>query len=103
MGTNDTGSGGADGTSGADGTGAGPPTRCRACGWDLGEPPWTAQGPTRTICDCCGAESGVDDVPVERARDYRRRWIERGAEWFDPEVRPADWDLYDQLTRLGPA
>ncbi|ROS79067.1 hypothetical protein [Cellulomonas sp. PhB143] len=78
-------------------------TLCRACGWDLGEPGWTESGPHYVVCDCCAAESGVDDVSTAHARAYRRRWIEHGAVWFDPAVRPDHWDLYAQLSTLEPA
>jgi hypothetical protein len=76
---------------------------CRACGWELDRPGWVGGVPTNAICDCCAAESGVDDLTPERARRHRRRWIEHGAEWFDPVCRPAQWDLYDQLCELAAA
>jgi hypothetical protein len=74
---------------------------CRACGWELDRPGWVDSAPTNAICDCCAAEAGVDDLTPEQARRYRRRWIEHGAEWFDPEFRPPRWDLYDQLCELA--
>ncbi|WP_286218766.1 hypothetical protein [Paraoerskovia sediminicola] len=77
-----------------------PDTACRACGWELGEPAWSCTGPHFVVCDCCGAESGVDDLTPTQARDYRRRWVENGAVWFDPERRPESWDLYAQLSTL---
>jgi hypothetical protein len=76
---------------------------CRACGWELDRPGRVGGVPMRAICDCCAAESGVDDVTLRQARDYRRQWIEHGAEWFDPTFRPARWDLYTQLSSLAAA
>lgn len=73
---------------------------CRACGWQLDRPGWIAGIATSAICDCCGAESGIDDLGLAQIREHRRRWIEHGAPWFDPECRPATWDLYDQLSSL---
>lgn len=73
---------------------------CRVCGWQLDRPGWIAGIATSAICDCCGAESGVDDVTLDLVREHRRLWIEHGAPWFDPECRPAHWDLYDQLSGL---
>lgn len=73
---------------------------CRACGWPLESPGWVGDIPTATICDCCGAESGIDDATPESARAYRRTWVEHGAEWFDPGCRPDTWDLYEHLSAL---
>jgi hypothetical protein len=84
---------------------AGPPAvelTCRACGWTLDRPGWVAGRPTSAICDCCACEAGVDDVTPDRARAYRRRWVEHGAEWFDPGSRPDSWDLYAHLCELAP-
>jgi hypothetical protein len=75
---------------------------CRACGWTLDRPGWVGGSPTSAICDCCACEAGVDDVTPERARAHRRRWVEHGAEWFDPGSRPESWDLYAHLCELAP-
>jgi len=75
---------------------------CRACGWTLDRPGWVAGRPTSAICDCCACEAGVDDVTPERAFAHRRRWVEHGAEWFDPGSRPKSWDLYAHLCELAP-
>jgi hypothetical protein len=75
---------------------------CRACGWPLDRPGWVDGCPTSAICDCCACEAGVDDVTPERARAHRRRWVEHGAEWFDPGSRPDSWDLYAHLCELAP-
>ncbi len=75
---------------------------CRACGWTLDRPGWVDGRPTSAICDCCACEAGVDDVTPERALAHRRRWVEHGAEWFDPGSRPDSWDLYEHLCELAP-
>ncbi|RXR25378.1 hypothetical protein EQW78_10250 [Oerskovia turbata] len=68
---------------------------CRVCAWYLDDAGWTLDGPTHTICDCCGAESGIDDTTPERIIAYRRRWTRGGHVWFDPTRRPAGWS-YDE-------
>jgi len=75
---------------------------CRACGWALDRPGWVDDRPTSAICDCCACEACIDDVTPERARAHRRRWVEHGAEWFDPGSRPEAWDLYAHLCELAP-
>jgi len=75
---------------------------CRACGWALDRPGWVDGRPTSAICDCCACEAGIDDVTPERALAHRRRWVEHGAEWFDPGSRPDSWDLYEHLCELAP-
>ncbi|MGC5165757.1 hypothetical protein [Luteimicrobium sp. DT211] len=75
---------------------------CRACGWPLDRPGWVDGRPTSAICDCCACEAGIDDVTPDRARAHRRRWVEHGAEWFDPGSRPESWDLYAHLCELAP-
>ncbi|MBE7699765.1 hypothetical protein H9623_05500 [Oerskovia sp. Sa1BUA8] len=69
---------------------------CRVCAWYLDEPGWTLDGPTHTICDCCGAESGIDDTTPERIVSYRRNWTDGGHVWFDPSRRPEGWS-YDRM------
>lgn len=76
------------------------PRTCRVCGWDLGEPGWVDDVPLYVVCDCCGAETGVDDVPPDALRAYRQSWLSRGAPWFDPDARPPFWDLEAQLSRV---
>jgi hypothetical protein len=74
---------------------------CRVCAWCLDEPGWTMDGPTHTICDCCGSESGIDDTTPERIAAYRRQWIRGGHVWFDPTRRPAGWSYDDALHSSG--
>lgn len=77
---------------------------CPVCGFPgLLEPAYNADGaPSYEICPCCGFEFGFDDLSegVSHA-DYREKWIAEGAQWFDPEQKPADWDLQAQLANLN--
>lgn len=70
---------------------------CRVCAWELDEPGWTMDGPSHSICDCCGAESGIDDTTPERILAYRRRWTRGGHVWFDPSLKPEGWRYDDEL------
>lgn len=77
---------------------------CPVCGFDgLLEPAYDESGsPSYEICMSCGFEFGFDDdsegVSFEA---HRRQWLDDGATWFDPDARPADWDLAAQLSRIG--
>lgn len=67
---------------------------CRVCGWWENDDFYDEAGiPLYGICSCCGAESGADDMTWRSARRYRKAWIESGARWFDPSVRPDDWTV----------
>lgn len=79
-------------------------TLCRVCGWDFGEEPWSGGAPQYLICDCCGAESGVDDRNERLATRYLRWWIDRGCAWTSPTARPPGWGeevLRTQLATVG--
>ena len=76
---------------------------CRICG--LFYPdffPWGEAGkdPSHDICDCCGIEFGYEDSTVDSCRVNRKAWIEKGADWFNPEYRPKTWDLKTQLKNI---
>ena len=78
-------------------------TTCRVCGWSdpaVPEDLWRGGTPLYAICDCCGSESGVEDLSWRTALRARKVWLDAGARWFVPEERPADWDLTAQLVRL---
>ncbi len=76
-------------------------THCRVCGWDFGEEPWLDGAPQYLICDCCGAESGVDDLGEQLAVRYLRWWIDRGCVWTSPAARPPDWRESSLRAQLG--
>lgn len=97
---------------------------CPCCGYPgldtpayqrLGPPPWPEPGPppyeqwygapSYDVCACCGFEFGNDDNPGTAApatfAEYRAEWVASGCRWFDPSHRSADWDLAQQLARVG--
>jgi hypothetical protein len=76
---------------------------CRVCGWTDATSPdqlWDGGVPLYVVCDCCGSESGVQDVSWRTALRARKVWIGAGAQWLTPETRPVDWDLAAQLERV---
>lgn len=77
---------------------------CRVCGLHIFDPPWGEDGkcPTYGICDCCGVEFGYDDVTPEAVKRARSKWLAKGAQWFNTNAQPSDWDQEAQL-RLVPA
>lgn len=58
--------------------------------------------PTFDLCPCCGSERGYADATPAAARRYRAAWIAAGAYWAEPEFRPADWSLEEQLRHVPP-
>ena len=98
---------------------------CPCCGYpqldaapyaNIGLPPWSDHGspPYRhrygeasyDVCRCCGFEFGSDDEPVlgttgDSFTEHLRVWISGGCPWFQPEQRPADWSLEQQLRSAG--
>lgn len=74
--------------------------KCPTCGFPkLEEPAWDSDtgSPSFNICPCCGCEFGYDDATPHGREQYRRQWIDNGAPWFNPQKKPADWSLEDQL------
>jgi hypothetical protein len=55
---------------------------------------------TYDICDCCGAEAGVDDFNIDVARRYRHKWLDAGSQWFQPSARPVEWNISEQLKQI---
>jgi len=77
---------------------------CRVCGYrNPDHNPFYSEngGPEYGICACCGRESGYEDTTPEAAEMNRRRWIQEGTKWFHPELKPENWDLAEQLRRIG--
>lgn len=72
---------------------------CRICGLDQDEPLWGADGKSAKyiICECCGAESGIQDYCLEACREYRKKWLSKGGVWIEPEYMPDNWSLEEQL------
>jgi len=82
---------------------------CRCCGWDFGDYcPWGDDGasPEYVICDCCGCEAGNDDSYPGHLAEYRRNWLNSGAQWWHRKTKPVDWNdgrqLKEQLERIAP-
>ena len=77
---------------------------CPVCGFsELDQPPWNPHtgAPGFDICPCCGCESGYDDATIQAKEKYRKEWIRQGAIWFEPKLKPDEWDLSEQLRRIG--
>lgn len=76
---------------------------CPICGYDkLEEPPYDEFGePSYEICPCCGIEFGFDLENDHITQDeYRKKWINNGGEWFDPQEKPQEWDIRQQLKNV---
>ncbi|WP_205633980.1 hypothetical protein [Labilithrix luteola] len=75
---------------------------CRVCGLEQSDPPWGDGGNCASfdICDCCGTEFGYEDCSPEAATCVRSAWLAKGAPWFRPRSRPADWDVNAQLRNV---
>ncbi|WP_431035763.1 hypothetical protein ACQYWQ_17710 [Streptomyces sp. P6-2-1] len=74
---------------------------CRVCGLGGEGALWNEYGvPQYLICPCCGVESGVEDETYARVQASRAQWLASGAEWKEPEYRPAHWNLEEQLARI---
>lgn len=77
---------------------------CPVCGYEgLDEPPKSEDDShSYEICPCCGFEFGFDDESEGHSyQSYRRNWVVEGARWFIEEKRPENWNLKDQLRKIG--
>ncbi|MEU6847337.1 hypothetical protein ABZ930_36250 [Streptomyces sp. NPDC046716] len=84
-------------------------TVCRICGL-AGPCFWRGGVPTETVCPSCGGESGIDDLArpgdwetLRAIRTRRGYWAGLGAPWTDATVRPAGWNVLEQLGAVPPA
>ena len=77
---------------------------CRVCGLRWSVPPWGDDGrtPIYDFCFCCGVEFGNEDDFLVSLRNFRKIWIEKGAQWDVPEKKPLNWDLETQLKNVPP-
>ncbi|MFJ3235870.1 hypothetical protein [Streptomyces sp. NPDC086787] len=73
---------------------------CRVCGYSDGGLFYEDTWATNAICPCCGAESGIQALSLQGAREYRGYWIGQGARWFRQKEQPPGWDLVKQLTKI---
>lgn len=57
--------------------------------------------PSYEVCPCCGYEFGNDDEPGTGEpvafEQYLEDWITNGSRWFEPNLRPANWNLATQI------
>ncbi len=77
---------------------------CPTCGYpNLDEPAWdpVSSEPSFNICPCCGCEFGYNDAKPEGRSEYRIKWLHEGAFWFQPKLKPANWNLKEQLRGIG--
>lgn len=75
---------------------------CRVCGFFIDNLPWGENGmcPTYEICPCCGVEFGNEDYTLESIREYREKWLIKGAKWFDKAQKPEDWSKEKQFENI---
>jgi hypothetical protein len=74
---------------------------CRVCGFNnYPEVFWGNTIPFYIICPCCGCESGNDDYTIESTKNYRVKWINEGANWFEPSEKPVSWNLTEQIKNV---
>ena len=72
---------------------------CPICGFQFADPiSETDLRQSFAICDCCGCEYGYDDNA-----EFRQKWLEDGAGWFNPAAKPAAWDVNEQLKHSLPS
>ncbi|MDD5194811.1 MAG: hypothetical protein PHQ96_03935 [Candidatus Omnitrophica bacterium] len=77
---------------------------CPVCGFTgLQELPYNQENlPSYEICPCCGFEFGFDgDNNQDTFATFRKLWIDRGAQWFKPDLKPKYWDRKEQLNNLN--
>jgi hypothetical protein len=77
---------------------------CPVCGYDgLQEPPYDEKtgDPSFNICPCCGCEYGYDDATDVAKEKFLKKWINGGAVWFNPDLKPPDWNLKSQIKGIG--
>src|SRR5687768_11699896 len=77
---------------------------CPVCGFDLGFPAWNEVSASDEICPSCGIQFGYNDSrPESRERVYdewRRKWLDGGAEWWSSRPPPEGWNPRDQLRKI---
>ena len=75
---------------------------CRICGYVHDTPIWNGFDELliRESCICCGALWGRDDRTIELIRKYRHMWLNSGAHWRWPAMKPDNWDLEKQLGNI---
>lgn len=75
---------------------------CRICGYSNEDFPWGEDGksPTFQICPCCGVQFGVGDITSADIQQYRTEWAKHNYKWFEPDKKPSDWSLEEQMKNI---
>lgn len=74
---------------------------CRVCGKVYDTPTWNDEfDATFDICNCCSVEFGIQDTDYDGVIEFRKDWINNGAKWFVPKMKPNNWDLEEQLKNI---
>ena len=60
----------------------------------------TQETPSFSICPCCGTEFGADDQRMTDVLSRRESWIKVQGKWFQPALRPVDFDMKRQLKNV---
>jgi hypothetical protein len=62
--------------------------RCKCCGYQSQVSFWSddCSKPYYQICECCGAESGLDDESSRLRKNYRNEWRVAGFTLFDRSI-----------------
>ena len=55
--------------------------------------------PCLDVCDCCGFEFGVDDEQGKTFEQHMEEWQANGCAWWDPDLRPEEWSIEQQLAK----
>lgn len=76
--------------------------KCRVCGLAQPDYPWGEGGaePVFSYCPCCGVEFGYGDCQPSAVRTWRAKWLANGAHWDEPDARPENWSLENQLREI---
>ncbi|MFA6060323.1 MAG: hypothetical protein WC756_19135 [Taibaiella sp.] len=75
---------------------------CRVCGLYIEDAPWGIDGqcPTYEYCPCCDVEFGYQDYTLESTKKFRQEWLDNGAKWAMPKIKPENWDLIEQMKNI---
>ncbi len=67
---------------------------CKVCGWEL-------ESELFDVCSCCGSQNSYEDLSESSVLELRKEWLKKGAPWFEKSKKPSDWNLKEQLKRIG--
>ncbi|MBO9342764.1 MAG: hypothetical protein J7454_12295, partial [Roseiflexus sp.] len=72
------------------------------CGFsELDQPPWDPHTGRPVLIFARAADVNLDMMMQRFRRRKSTEWIRQGAVWFEPKLKPAEWDLRKQLRRIG--